>query len=321
LYLCIYILLVSPALFLLLLNTRKGFFMNTQKTSVFAVSACLAVFLTFSGCLDPVVSPSGNTEGPQKALTVNSGNFDSVVNQPGAAIVEFYSAQCRVCAGTAWIIDSLFTVYGDSVLIGASETGSDSLWMRFSIQSVPEYVFFLDGIEVARRNFGTGDSAVFDSLALLLVKILAGDYPARDTSDTVATDTTDADTADTAVADTADTASLFPDTLENGTLRMDSSNFDSSIIISGMPAMVEFFSPLCGHCMAMDSVVTVLTGLYRDSVFFGSVNTMYDDSLTHRFGIQYVPSFLFFKNGTEYHRIIGQVPLDSLVWAIEQGKI
>jgi thioredoxin-like negative regulator of GroEL len=299
-----------------LIKIEKGGFMNIGKFFPAVLLCCLIAVLVFDGCIEPVVAPTNRYDGPQKATMVDAATFDSIVLRPGAAIVEFYSRECMLCAGMTWIIDSLFTVFKDSAAVCASETNNDTLWKRFLVTSVPTYVFFLDGTEVLRRSYITNDSSVYDSLSALLKKIISEKAVIPDSSDT-----TLPDSSDTTIPDTADTVPDLPDTLENGALRLDSANFESHVMISGLPVMVEFFSPLCPHCTVMDSVVKLLTDSLEGQAFFGSVNTLYDDTLSRRFGIYYIPAFLFFKDGLEYHRIIGEVPLDSLIWAIEQGKI
>jgi len=147
-----------------------------------ACIACLVAVLT--GCVEGPVTADDEPHGPDSAVVIGESNFDTLIGRPGvAAVVEFYSSRCPVCASMIWIIDSLAYSFGDSAVVGASNTDEDSLWKRFSLTSVPTYVFFRDGKEITRRTYIENDSAAYDTLAYLAGELIAGTLQA-DTADT-----------------------------------------------------------------------------------------------------------------------------------------
>jgi thioredoxin 1 len=96
------------------------------------------------------------------------------------------------------------------------------------------------------------------------------------------------------------------------------SNFDAVIKVPDLIAMVDFFSPLCGSCQAMNPVVATLAGRFEGRALVGKVNIDEEDSLKTIFNITRWPAFVFFKDGTEYQRVIGVVPEDSLAGVVEK---
>jgi thioredoxin 1 len=95
-------------------------------------------------------------------------------------------------------------------------------------------------------------------------------------------------------------------------------NFDSLVTVAGLTAMVDFFSPECADCRAMDTVVDNLAKRFGGRALVGRVNVLEEDSLTDAFSIGPIPSFVFFKSGVEYERVNGVVSGDSLAAVLER---
>lgn len=276
--------------------------MFTKVKNVFFTAAAAALLATgpFSGCANEPTAVDPEPVVPSDSVVIiTSGNFDSLVADSGvAALVEFYSPGCPICAGMAWVIDSLSTVLGDSALIGASNTDSDTLWKRFSITTTPSYVLFRNGTEMTRRSYASPDSSALDTLAWLLRQMIAG----------------------TLMPDTADTSTQPMDTIPAGTIVLDKSNFSEMTEVAGRVSLIDFHSPLCPTCQSMDSIVANLAVRYEGRALIGKVNVLTDDTLQVAFAIQAWPTFVFLKSGTEVRRAAGVTPsatldriLDSLV--------
>jgi thioredoxin 1 len=346
---------------------------------------------------EPVAVDDNDIHTPQSAIVVTQDNFDTLFSRGGVGVVEFYSAHCPVCTSMVWVIDSLAGVFGDSMLIGASNTETDTLWKRFAVQSVPTYLFFKNGVEVTRRSFTGNAPAVYDTVAahmrtLRASSIIHDTIPANYlTLDTTSFDTTVRRTGrvamvfffnpddarcihmDSVVKEIApryintaviakvlytgemsglamkfgidsvpgflfikdslivedchgiiagDTLRAVLDRLLAPTLEpvaLDTSNFNALINIPGSIAMVDFYSPLCGSCQGMIPVVARLAYRFDGRALVAKVNIDEQDSLKTRFTIEWWPTFVFFKGGTEYQRVIGTVPEDSLAAVIERG--
>jgi len=96
-------------------------------------------------------------------------------------------------------------------------------------------------------------------------------------------------------------------------------NFDSLVTVSGLVAMVDFFSPLCPHCVTMNPVVDSIAQAFAGRALVGKVNVDEDDLLQNRFAVYSWPTFVFLKGGVEYERVVGEVSGDSLAAVMERG--
>ncbi len=253
--------------------------------------AVLTVVMFFGCVKKPTAVDPAVLTVSDSVIVITTGNFDSLIVDSGVtALVEFYSPQCPVCAGMAWVIDSLSRVLGDSAIIGASNSDNDSLWKRFSITTIPSYILFRNGVEITRRAFPSPDSSAVDTLAALLRQLIAG----------------------TLTPDTADTSTAPKDTIPSGVIMLDKTNFKEITTVPGRVAMVDFYSPHCGYCIAMESVVADLALQYKDRALIGKVNLDVDDSLKYVFNPSTWPAFVFMQDGLETNRVYGVVPSDSL---------
>ncbi|KAK6581480.1 hypothetical protein PZA11_006171 [Diplocarpon coronariae] len=78
-------------------------------------------------------------------------------------------------------------------------------------------------------------------------------------------------------------------------------NFDK-IVLSGKPALVEFFAPWCGHCKSLAPVYEQLASDFsfaKDKVTIAKVDADAEKTLGKRFGIQGFPTIKFFNGKDE----------------------
>ncbi|KAF2724630.1 disulfide isomerase [Polychaeton citri CBS 116435] len=105
---------------------------------------------------------------------------------------------------------------------------------------------------------------------------------------------------------TAALAALGPATLasasDSSVLDLIPSNFDSVVLSSGKPALVEFFAPWCGHCKKLAPIYEELAAAFAsagDKVSVAKVDADEHKSLGQRFGIQGFPTLKWFDGKSE----------------------
>lgn len=81
-------------------------------------------------------------------------------------------------------------------------------------------------------------------------------------------------------------------------------NFEKEVIESGVPVLVDFFTPPCAPCKALVPVLERTAGKFPN-VKIVKVNAWNNQALCARFRIVGVPALLFFKGGQNVLRIDG----------------
>lgn len=89
-------------------------------------------------------------------------------------------------------------------------------------------------------------------------------------------------------------------------------NFDSEILNSDIPAMVDFWADWCGPCKMVGPIVEELAKEYKGKVKIAKLNVDQNREVTSRYGIRNIPTMIFFKNGKPVDTLIGAYPKSFL---------
>ena len=89
-------------------------------------------------------------------------------------------------------------------------------------------------------------------------------------------------------------------------------NFDSEIMESDKPAMVDFWAEWCGPCKMVGPVVEELAKEYKDKIKIAKMDVDQNRQTPARFGIRNIPTLIFFKGGEVATTIIGAKPKSSI---------
>jgi thioredoxin 1 len=91
-------------------------------------------------------------------------------------------------------------------------------------------------------------------------------------------------------------------------MKVTTGTFEAEVVKSAIPVVADFWAEWCGPCRMITPVLKELAKDYKDKLKVVKINVDEEPDLASRFGIQSIPTLLFFKGGQMVKQQIGAVP-------------
>ena len=98
---------------------------------------------------------------------------------------------------------------------------------------------------------------------------------------------------------------LFTGTPKVLPIHIDDTNFESEILHSALPVMVDFWSPTCGPCKTLEPIIIDMATRFEGRIKVVEVDISTAPRTAARFDVMATPTVLYLSEGKEIERVVG----------------
>ncbi len=104
----------------------------------------------------------------------------------------------------------------------------------------------------------------------------------------------------------------------SNSLQLTDANFQSEVLDSDRPVLVDFWAAWCGPCRVVGPTIEELAREYDGTVKVGKLNIDENQQAASDFGISSIPAVLLFKDGKVVETLVGVQPKERYEQALQQ---
>jgi len=102
------------------------------------------------------------------------------------------------------------------------------------------------------------------------------------------------------------------------TIEINDANFETEVLQSIQPVLVDFWADWCGPCKMLGPVLDEIALEHSGRVKVAKVNVDASSDLAARFNIQSIPTLLYFANGELRDKTVGVLTKRAIVSRLDK---
>jgi thioredoxin 1 len=96
-------------------------------------------------------------------------------------------------------------------------------------------------------------------------------------------------------------------------------NFESDVLKSSLPVLIDFWAVWCAPCRAIAPHVDALAAQYEGKIRVGKCDIDANPQVPTRYDVRSIPTLLMFKDGQVVGQVVGAVPRAKLEELIKKS--
>ena len=94
-------------------------------------------------------------------------------------------------------------------------------------------------------------------------------------------------------------------------------NFDSEVLNSDIPVIIDFWATWCGPCMMLAPVLEEIANEYEGKIKVGKINVDEENELAIKYKIASIPAVFKIENGEITKKAVGYMTKEKLIKELE----
>jgi len=100
-------------------------------------------------------------------------------------------------------------------------------------------------------------------------------------------------------------------------IKITKENFNSEVLKSDVPVLIDFWAPWCGRCRALSPLIDEIAEEANGKFKVGKVNVDEQPELASKFSVMSIPTLVVMKNGELVNKTVGSRPKEQILILIE----
>lgn len=96
-------------------------------------------------------------------------------------------------------------------------------------------------------------------------------------------------------------------------LKFETANFETEVLKSDRPVLVDFYADWCGPCKMMAPIVEEIAKEVDGKAKVGKINVDENPDIAVEYNVMSIPTLIIFKNGKETKRFVGVTDKEELI--------